>query len=253
MKNSVEMKNVCFRYGNIHVLQNVNLSIKRNELIGIIGPNGGGKTTLLKLLLGLLEPTKGRVRIFGKSPKQGRKEVGYVPQHSDFDRTFPISVLEVVLLGRLGGKRLFSVYSEEDRKIAAYSLKKVGMEKYIKRQINALSGGQIQRVLIARALATEPKLLILDEPLSSVDQDFQKSFYELLAELKKEMTILLVTHDVSVASIYLDSLACLNKNLYQHSSVKEGIKNLDKMYGCPIELIAHGQIPHRVLKRHKDD
>ena len=253
MGDIIEMKDVCFRYKNIHVLQKINLSLKKNELVGIIGPNGGGKTTLLKLILGLLEPAKGEIKIFGKIPKKARKYLGYVPQYARFDRTFPISVFEVVLLGCLGRKKLFSGYSEEDKRTAIESLKRVEMLKYKHRQIDALSGGQIQRILIARALATKPKLLILDEPFSSVDQDFQNSFYELLAELKKEMAILLVTHDLGVASTHIDSIVCLNKILYHHGSVKEGIKKLEKVYGCPIELIAHGHTPHIVLKRHKND
>ncbi len=252
MENIVELKDVCFRYGSIHVLQDVNFSIGRNKFVGIIGPNGGGKTTILKLILGLLEPSKGEIRVFGRKPKDARNFIGYVPQYAGFDRDFPISVFEVVLLGSLGSKKLLSDYPSKSKNKASESLKRVGMLEYKDRQIDALSGGQIQRVLIARALMTEPSLLILDEPLSSVDPNFQNSFYKLLTEFKKEMSILLVTHDVSVASIYIDSIACLNKNLYYHGSVEGGIKKLEKVYGCPVELIAHGHTPHRVLKRHND-
>jgi len=246
----ISLNNVSFSYNAVPIVEDINLSIKQNDFLGIIGPNGGGKTTLLKIVLGLIEPKKGTVRVFNKLPKQGRNLVGYIPQQFKFDFDFPINVLETVLMGRLGKRGLYRGYCKEDIKISLEALKAVGMEEFKERQIGKLSGGQRQRVFLARALATQPKLLLLDEPMSSIDPKWQKSFYELLAKLKKKMAIVLVTHDVSAISVYVDKIACLNCKLYYHGSTNVGIKHLEKTYQCPIELIAHG-VPHRVLGGHK--
>lgn len=236
----VSLKNVSFTYNTIFVLEDINFSLKPNDYLGIIGPNGGGKTTLLKIILGLLEPNKGEVKVFGKSPQEGRSFIGYVPQYVFFDPNFPISVLEVVLMGRLGKRGLLKRYSQEDKEGALEALKRVDLLDFKDRQIGKLSGGQRQRVFVARALVTEPKLLLLDEPMASIDPEMQKSFYELLAKLKEKMAIVLVTHDVGVISIYVDKIACLNQRLYYHGRVEEGIKMIEKTYGCPIELLTHG-------------
>jgi len=250
MDDVIDLKDVWFYYGRLPILEKINFSVKKHDFVGIIGPNGGGKTTLLKIILGIIRPQKGKVKIFGRSPHEGRKKIGYVPQVAKFDREFPISVLEVVLMGRLSRKRTGSRYDEEDRKIAENALKSVDMLEYRSRQINELSGGQLQRVLVARALASEPELLLLDEPMSSIDPEMQKSFYEMLNRLKRKMAILLVTHDVTAASVYIDKIACLNRKLFYHGKTKEGIKHLEETYQCPVELLAHG-MPHRVLERHK--
>ena len=250
MDDVIDLKDVWFYYGRLPVLEKINFSVKKHDFVGIIGPNGGGKTTLLKIILGIIRPQKGEVKIFGRSPHEGRKKIGYVPQVAKFDREFPISVREVVLMGRLSKKRTGSRYDEEDRKKAENALKSVDMLEYSSRQINELSGGQLQRVLVARALAAEPELLLLDEPMSSIDPEMQKSFYEMLNRLKRKMAILLVTHDVTAASVYIDKIACLNRKLFYHGKTKEGIKHLEETYQCPVELLAHG-MPHRVLERHK--
>ncbi len=251
MEKVVELKNVSFSYDSIPVLRNVSLSVKRGDLVGVIGPNGGGKTTLLKIILGLLRPTKGKVSVFGKAPETGRAGVGYVPQISNFDRDFPIDVLGVVLSGNPGNiGRPGWGHTKEEKSSAMKSLETVGMERYAKRQISKLSGGQIQRVLLARALMTEPGLMLLDEPVSNLDPDAQKNFYELLGKLKEKMAIMIVTHDITAVTAYMDKLACLNGKLYYHGKTKEGVKHLEETYQCPIELIAHGT-PHRILRRHK--
>lgn len=244
-KAIIELKEISFTFGTESVLENINLALKEKDFLGIIGPNGGGKTTLLKIILGLLKPDKGTIRVFGKSPEEGRKSIGYLPQHFSFDYDFPITVLEVVLMARLGKKGIWKKYSEADIKICLESLKKVGMEELKNRQMGSLSIGQTQRVFIARALATEPQLLLLDEPVSNLDPKWQASFHQLLEELNKNMAIVMVTHDVGVIVAHINKIACVNRRLYYHGSTKEGIKEISKMYQCPVELIGN-DISHRI-------
>lgn len=249
MADAVRMSGICFSYDGQPALHDINLRIKKGDLLGIIGPNGGGKTTLLKIILGLIRPSKGVVEIFGKSPKEARGKVGYVPQTATFDRDFPITAIEVTLMGKLGIRGFGSWFTKEDREEALQALDKVGMLPHSGRQISQLSGGQLQRVLVARALVKKPELLLLDEPLSSIDPEAQKNFYELLNKLKQDMAVVIVTHDITAASFYIEKIACLNLKLYYHGKTKEGAKFIESTYKCPIELIGHG-IPHRVLKRH---
>lgn len=247
-KEIVSLRNVEVYFDSTPILENINLSIKQNAFLAIIGPNGGGKTTLLKVILGLIKPRKGEVKVFGRNPKEGRKLIGYLPQYTSFDRDFPMSVFDVVLMGRYRG--VFRNYSKKDKNAAINALKTVGMLEFKDRQIGKLSGGQLQRVFVARAIAREPKLLLLDEPTASIDPEMRKSFYELLLKLKKRMAIVLVTHDVGVISTYVEEIACLNRRLFYHGPKEAGLKKLEDVYQCPIELIAHG-IPHRVLRRHE--
>ncbi len=253
----VELQNVFFSYGGVPALEDANLIVKQRDFLGVIGPNGGGKTTLLKLILGLIKPDSGTIRVFGKSPKEGRRSIGYMPQMFNFDFDFPISVMEVVLMGRLEKRGLGRGFTKADTEICLESLKKVGMEEFKNRQIGKLSGGQRQRVFIARALAIEPKLLLLDEPVSSIDQEWQHSFYELLNRLNEEIAIVLVTHDVGVISTYIDEIACVNGKVHYHGSTKDGIGKISEMYHCPVELIVHAvphsSIPHRLLEGKDDD
>ena len=253
----VELKDVSFSYEEVPVLMDVNLEIGQKDFLAIIGPNGGGKTTLLKLILGLIKPDKGTVRIFGKRPREGRKFIGYVPQIFNFDYEFPISVMEAVLIGRLGRRGLGRKYTKLDAQICLEALEKVGMEQFRSRQIGNLSGGQRQRVFIARALAIEPKMLLLDEPVSSIDKKWENSFYELLNELSERIAIVVVTHDVSVISTYIDKIACVNGRVHYHGSTKEGIGRISDMYQCPVELLVHGlshaSIPHRLLEGEDDN
>ncbi|MGM5487974.1 MAG: metal ABC transporter ATP-binding protein [Nanobdellota archaeon] len=244
----IQLNKVSFAYNNHAVVKDVTLEVAEHDFLAIIGPNGGGKTTLLRLILGLINPSRGTITIDGKGPKEGRKRLGYVPQHFDFDFKFPMSVFDVALMGRLGR---FGRYSKKDRTAAAKALQTVGMKQFSDRHISELSGGQRQRVFIARALAREPKALLLDEPVSGLDSNWQTRFYELLKELNKEMAIVLVTHNVGVVSSYIDKLACINQTLHYHGSPEEGIKHLSETYQCPVELIAHG-VPHRVLGDHND-
>jgi zinc transport system ATP-binding protein len=246
----VRLENVWVYYDSIPVLEAINLSVKSNDFLGIIGPNGGGKTTLLKVILGLIKPSRGKVTVLGTSPEQGRKQIGYISQFNLFDHDFPISAFEVVLMGRYNQSGLLPRYSKEDKKAATEALKTVEMLDYKDRQIGRLSGGQQQRVFIARALATNPKLLLLDEPTASIDSSMQAEFYELLDKLKEKMAIVLVSHDVSAVSIYVSEIACLNHQLFYHGSKEVSAEELEKTYRCPVQLIAHGTVPHRVLRKH---
>ena len=249
-KEVVRLDDVWVHYDSIPVLEGVNLSVEPNKFLGIIGPNGGGKTTLLKVILGLIKPARGKISVMGQSPERGRKYIGYISQYNLFDHDFPISVLDVVLMGRYGKVGLVRRYSEEDKRIANEVLKTVDMLDYKDRQVGRLSGGEQQRVFIARALVTDPKLLLLDEPTASIDPNMQAEFYELIDSLKQRMAIVMVSHDISAVSIYVDQIACLNRQLFYHGSKEVSAEALEKTYRCPIQLIAHGVVPHRVLREH---
>ncbi len=243
----VRIKDLFFYYNSVPVLEDINISVKQNDFLAIIGPNGGGKTTLLKLIVGLLKPSKGIIEVFGRSVEMGRRLIGYLPQHSTFDLEFPISVFDVVIMGRY--KRAMVRYSKKDIKETINTLDTVGILKLKDRHIGELSGGQLQRVLIARALARYPKLLLLDEPTSNIDTEMLQSFYELLVKLNKRMAIVFITHDVGAISVYVKNVACLNRKLFYHGSKEGSLGKLAEAYKCPVEILAHG-IPHRVLGRH---
>ncbi|MDD3923839.1 MAG: ABC transporter ATP-binding protein [Erysipelotrichaceae bacterium] len=249
---AIIVEDLSVYYGKTLAIDNINLIIKDKEYLGIVGPNGSGKSTLLKALIGLVPSVKGKVSIYGDKIEDARKMIGYVPQFSEVDKSFPITVNEVILSGML--KRslsLFHHYDESDFKLALELLDRVGLAHLKQRQINELSGGEFQKMLIARALATNPKILLLDEPTASVDATARKNIYELLAELNKKMTIVLVTHDTLAISSQVHSLACMNQSLVYHGSPEFSENTINKLYGCPVELIAHG-IPHRVLKEHQE-
>ena len=250
MKEIVRLEGVWVSYDGMPALEGLSLSINEGDFLGVIGPNGSGKTTFLKVIVGLIKPDRGKVLVMGKSPEKSRADIGYVSQKSFFDHDFPISVWEVVLMGRYVKTGLFRHYSTEDKRIAGETLETVGMREHQNRQIGSLSGGQQQRVFIARALATDPKLLLLDEPVDSVDPVMQTEFYELLEGLRQKMAIVLVSHDISAVSIYVDKIACLNRQLYYHGSKEISQEVLESTYKCPIQLITHGDVPHRVLKEH---
>jgi zinc transport system ATP-binding protein len=246
----VEMHHVSFSYGPMPVLEDIDMTIRENDFLGIIGPNGGGKTTMLRLILGLERPDSGTITVFGRTPEEGRGSIGYISQFLEFDHDFPVTVLDVVLMGRLGARGLFRRYSGEDTAIALEALERVGLVGSRDRRLGDLSGGERQRILIARALTVGPRLLLLDEPHSGIDTKWQSSFYDLLRSLSAEMTIVLVSHDVGALSAYVEQVACLNRKLYYHGSTTEGIAHLEETYQCPIEIIAHG-VPHRVLGDHE--
>lgn len=248
---AVRLKDVWVKIDRKVILEGIDFWAEEGDFVGIIGPNGAGKTTLLKVILGLIEPVKGSVLVYGLPPEKGRWFLGYVPQHGTFNKDFPLRVLDVVLMGRLRGKGPFRGFSKQDQERVEEVLRLLEVYHLKDRLISTLSGGELQRVLIARALASEAKVLLLDEPTSNVDIPFETEFFELLQNLRKQkgLTILLVTHDVGVLSQYVEKIACLNRRMYYHGTKEIRPEELEAVYGCPVDLIAHG-IPHRVLKDH---
>jgi zinc transport system ATP-binding protein len=246
----LELNDISVNYGEVTALEDVSLSVSEHDFLGIIGPNGGGKSTLLKVVLGLIRPQRGVVSVFGQSPQQARSRVGYVSQRSVFDRDFPASVWDVVLMGRYSRAGIVRRYDGRDRAEAETALTRVGMLEHRGKQIGRLSGGQQQRVFVARALVAEPELLLLDEPTASIDSTMQSEFYELLEELKDTLTIVMVSHDIGAVSVHVDKIACLNRRMYYHGSKEITPDILEATYQCPVQLIAHGPVPHRVLKEH---
>jgi zinc transport system ATP-binding protein len=251
----IEINDVSFAYNGQPVLHDVSLSIEPKDFVAMIGPNGGGKTTLLKLMLGLLIPDKGTVLINGESPQNASSCIGYVPQNVNINNNFPISALDVVLMGKLEPKKRWTRQSPSDRQDAMAALERLDMASHAQKKIGELSGGQRQRVFIARALVTRPQLLLLDEPTASIDTKGQTDFFKLLKELNSDITVLVVSHDLLVISRYVKSVACMNKRLHYHHKAEITGEMLDTMYPCateevcPVELVAHG-LPHRVLKEH---
>jgi zinc transport system ATP-binding protein len=248
----IKINQVWAGYQQTPVLEDINLIVKELDFIGLIGPNGGGKTTLLKVLLGLIEPLKGEITIMGHSVAKGRRYLGYVPQLLEFDRNFPLLVKDVVAMGRLGKRRLLQPYNHQDWAIVHHCLKQVEMAHLGDRPIGKLSGGERQRVYIARALACQPSILLLDEPTANVDSKIQNNIYELLRELNKSMTIVMISHDLGAVSTYVKTLGCLNRRLFYHGDKLITPKMIEQTYQCPIDLIAHG-IPHRVFPEHSSE
>ena len=233
----IEIKNLSFSYHKQKILEGVNLNVEEKDFLAIIGPNGGGKSTLLKLILGINPVKDGSIRTFGEVPKKNLSKIGYVPQNTNVNTDFPIKVIEVVLMGHIGTKRPLFGYAKEETMCAMGALTQVGMEKFANEKIGSLSGGQRQRVMIARALCAHPKILILDEPTSSIDVDGQKQIYELLKTLNNYMTIIVVSHDVSVIMKYANSVVHINKKLTYHdiSGEKSDVQNRCNHF-CEVEL-----------------
>ncbi len=245
------LQNVWFSHNGEPVLENVNLAIRKGDFTALIGPNGGGKTTLIRLMVGLLKPDKGKIRVLGKPPRSVATRLGYVPQNIGANQRFPVSVLDVVLMGRLTTFRRWPRHSRKDKDAARKALEAMEMWEFRNRHVGELSGGQQQRVMIARALATEPEILFLDEPTASVDTKHQSEFYEILRELNRVVTIVIVCHELMMINAYVKSVACVNRCVHYHGDAEVTQEMID-MYQCPVELVAHG-LPHRVLKEHNGD
>ena len=245
----VDLQSVTFSYdGQAPALEDVSLKIAPGEFASIVGPNGGGKTTLVRLMLGLLHPQKGTVKLFGQQPEKTRLFVGYTPQQLRVDRLFPITVGDVVLTGRLGGTRdqggsflgrVFRRYTRQDRAEAAAAMEQMGVAELASRTFGALSGGQRQRVLIARALCGRPKLLILDEPTNNVDPSSVEQFYHLLEELNRTVAILIVSHDLGVVSRYVRSVVCVNQRVVVHPTSEFDGRAIREIYGGDLKMIRH--------------
>jgi len=247
MEPLIKIKNLTLGYDKESVLSGVNLEIFEHDFLGVIGPNGGGKTTLLKAVLGLLRPMKGEI-IFRKDIDKKKKPMGYLPQVKHIDRNFPITVFEVVRSGSMM-EDSSKVSKAEVREKTEQLLVEMGIEHIRNKAIGYLSGGQMQRVFLCRALISDPEILILDEPDTFVDNRFEGELYEKLKQLNKHMAIVLVSHDVGTISSYVKTIACVNGELHYHPDNIITQEQLNS-YNCPIKLITHGEIPHTVLKHH---
>ncbi len=243
-KPLIQIRNMHVSYQRQVALTNVSLSIYDRDFIGIIGPNGGGKTTLVRVILGLQKPLKGSIEY-----SLNKSEIGYLPQVNQVDEYFPITVREVVSSGLEHGLKVGRRIRKVDKHTIEAVLDKVGMRTLSSRPVGELSGGEFQRTMLARAIISSPKLLVLDEPDAHVDNRFEMELYGLLKELNERMTILLISHDIGTISPYIKTIACVNRNLHYHSSNEISDEQL-KVYNCPIEIITHGTVPHRVMKEH---
>ncbi len=248
-----------FAYGAAPVLEGVNLEVGAGEFLGIVGPNAGGKSTLLKLILGLLVPQAGRIRVLGHPPAAASRLIGYVPQYPSFPRDFPITVEQAVLLARIGGRGRQHAgasglrnplpgwlaalrpggYGRADRAAARQALEEVEAADLAQRRIGSLSGGQLQRVLLARALAGEPRILILDEPTANIDQRLEGDIFDLLRRLNARLTILVVSHDIGFISSYVGRVACVNRTLICHRTDAIDGQVIRDLYGESVRMVAH--------------
>ena len=250
MGKILDIVNVTAGYGSEIILKDINFEVADNDFIGVIGPNGGGKTTLLKLILGEITPFQGHVNFHPLSKNETL--FGYLPQVSSIDREFPIKVIDIVLSGLMHRNGLFGGNKKKNREKAFEILTTAGVDHLYNNSVGELSGGQLQRVFLCRALISEPRLLILDEPNTFVDNKFEKELYELLRELNKKMAIIMVSHDVGTITSYVKTIACINRHLHYHRSNKITPEQL-AAYECPIQIITHGKIPHTVLLNHRKE
>lgn len=247
----LSLKGISAAYSNKTVLHDVCLDVYERDFLGIIGPNGGGKTTLIKVILGLLKSTAGTIHFFQNDKPADSLTMGYLPQYTNIDKKFPISVKEVILSGLSSKETLMGKFSREQQEKANDIIARMGLDTLDKRHIGQLSGGQLQRTLLGRAIISGPQLLILDEPSTYIDKQFESRLYELLTDINKDCAIILVSHDIGTVLQNVKSIACVNETLDYHPDT--GITNewLEKSFHCPIELLGHGTIPHRVLGKHK--
>ena len=253
-KPIIEIKNLSAGYDGRTVLRDVNLTIYGRDFLGIIGPNGGGKTTLIKCILGLLKPTAGEIIYYPDdsqpSTATSQLTMGYLPQYNSIDRKFPITVEEVILSGLSSKKSLISRFTAEHREKARQVIARMGLEGLEERAIGALSGGQLQRALLGRAIISDPQIIILDEPSTYIDKRFEARLYQLLAEINKDCAIILVSHDIGTVLQQVKSIACVNETLDYHPDTGISGEWLERNFNCPIELLGHGTLPHRILGAH---
>jgi len=245
MEKLIGIRDLSFGYEEIPVLEDINLDIFSKDYLLIIGPNGGGKTTLIKLILGIMQPWNGSITF----EKDSSGKLGYVPQFSSFNKNFPITVFDMVLTGCINSDNFLKRYKKEDIEKTEKILEKVNLYDRRDENLNNLSGGQLQRSLIARSLVSDPDVLFLDEPTASIDITSKQNLRDFLNELNEEMTIVVVTHDPIAFAWAYGHIACINKNLYYHGKEELNARILEKVYGCPVELLGHG-IPHTILEKH---
>lgn len=250
----IEIRNLNAGYDGRTVLRDVNLTVYDRDFLGIIGPNGGGKTTLIKCILGLLKPVSGEIS-FASPRTTGHSQLtmGYLPQYNSIDRKFPITVEEVILSGLSSKKPLTSRFTKEHREKARRVIARMGLEGLEERAIGALSGGQLQRALLGRAIISDPEVVILDEPSTYIDKRFEARLYQLLVEINKDCAIILVSHDIGTVLQQVKSIACVNETLDYHPDTGITGEWLERNFNCPIELLGHGTLPHRILGEHHHD
>ena len=240
----IAVEHLSFTYDGPLVLEDVSFTIAQRDFVSVVGPNGGGKTTLLKLLLGLLRPTRGHVRIFDRPPAEVRRRVGYVPQHAQFDPQFPVTAQDVVQMGRLGAGPCIGPTRRGDKRAALAALDEVGLAEYSSRPLAMLSGGQRQRVLIARALASDPELMLLDEPTANLDLAVQGDFFDLLHRLNERLTVLLVSHDVGFVSQHVRTVVCVARHVDVHATSELDGHAISELYGGPVRYVQHAHGTH---------
>jgi zinc transport system ATP-binding protein len=233
---AISLRELSFSYGGPAILEGINLEVTAGEFLGIVGPNAGGKSTLLKIILGLLQPTSGQVQVLGMAPLEARKQIGYVPQYPEFRRDFPISVEDMVLTSSTA---LFGGQRKQDREIASQAMAQTEISSLAQRHIGTLSGGQLQRVLVARALACRPQILLLDEPTANIDLRMESDIFDLLQKLRESMTILVVSHDVGFISNYVGRIACLARTMMCHHATEIDGKMISELYQEPVQMIEH--------------
>ena len=246
----IELQNIAAIYDEKKVLSDVNLQVYEKDFLGVIGPNGGGKTTLIKLILGLIKPSSGRISFFHDGICVSNINMGYLPQYNQIDKKFPISVYEVVLSGLSKQKSLFKHFTQQQHLLVQETIERIGLTGLEKRAIGELSGGQLQRALLGRAIVAKPDVVILDEPNTYIDKRFETKLYQLLDEINRECAIILVSHDIGTVLQNVKSIACVNETLDYHADTEISGEWLEEHFGCPIELLGHGNLPHRILKCH---
>ena len=252
MNPIIQINGLCAGYDGKTVLNQVDLTVYEKDFLGIIGPNGGGKTTLIKCILGLHHPLQGHIRFYKKDQEVSEITMGYLPQYNSIDKKFPISVYEVVLSGLSKQKSLFRRYSKEQHGQVRQMIVRMGLEGLEERSIGSLSGGQLQRALLGRALVSNPEVVILDEPNTYIDKRFEAKLYSLLEEINQERAIILVSHDIGTVLKNVKTIACVNETVHYHPHTEVPTEWLEEHFGCPIEMLGHGTFPHRVLKCHHD-
>ena len=246
----IQISDLYAAYEEKTVLSHVDLTVYERDFLGIIGPNGGGKTTLIKSILGLHQPQKGKIHFFKNGKEVPEINMGYLPQYNNIDKKFPISVYEVILSGLSKQKSIFQRYSNEQNELVRQMIIQMGLEGMDKRAIGELSGGQLQRALLGRALVSNPEVIILDEPNTYIDKRFEAKLYSLLEEINKERAIILVSHDIGTILKNVKTIACVNETVHYHPHTEVPTEWLEEHFGCPIEMLGHGTFPHRVLKCH---